>query len=288
MLKSVQTIFGQYTISFYSNEKEVLHYLTCHFEKHLTDTPPDITVLLSLNTHISPDHFKLGTRYKYLVQDEYFDFGPGLIQGTWDSTTRICKIKAAAFLFTQDYVWLFDRYLCRLFYTMSINEKNPDQQEIIVHCTGVARNGKGYIFFGPPGSGKSTVASFSENDEVLHDDMNIISMDNGETLLQGVPFNPKLIERGCGCVPLSMIFSLNQSDVTRVEALTPAAALSKLAPETVLPQTVIDRHNRKSFEYLLDALKKLCKAVPCYNLYFKKDASFWDEIKKMEGNNGRN
>ncbi len=288
MLKSVQTIFGQYTISFYSNEKKVLNYLKRHFEKHLTDTPPDITVLLSLDTHISPDHFKLGTRYKYLVQDECFDFGPGLIQGTWDSTTRICKIKAAAFLFTQDNVFLFDRYLCRLFYTMSINEKNPDQQEIIVHCAGVARNGKGYIFFGPPGSGKSTVASFSENDEVLHDDMNIVSMNNEKILLQGVPFNPKLIERVNKRVPLSMIFSLNQAEATSVQPLSPSAALLKLAPETFLPQTVIDRHNRKSFEYLLDALKKLCTAVPCYNLYFKKDASFWDEIKKMEGNNGRN
>ena len=288
MLKPIRTNFGKYTISIYNDEIGIRNYLVRHFEKHLTDTLPDIKVLLSLDTHISPDYFKPGTRYKYLVQNESFDFGPGLIQGTWDSTTRTCKIKAAAFLFTQDYVWLFDRYLCRLFYTMSINEKNPDQQEIIVHCTGVARKGKGYIFFGPPGSGKSTVASFSEKDEVLHDDMNIISMDNDEILLQGVPFNPKLIERGCGCEPLSMILSLNQSEVTSIESLLPAAALRKLVAETMLPQTVIDRDNHKPFEYLLGALKKLCTAVPCYDLYFKKDASFWDEIKKMESNNGKN
>lgn len=285
MLEPIRTHFGKYTFSIYCDDLAIRNYLVHHFEKHLTDVPPDMAVFLSPDTLIRPESITPGSHYKYLVKGGEVNFGPGLIRGTWDKASKMCNITVAEFLFTRDHVWLFDRFLCRLFYTLAINEKKSEQSEIIVHCAGVARKGKGYIFFGPPGSGKSTVASFSEKEEVLHDDMNIISTDGSDILLQGVPFNPKLIGRGCGQVPLSMIFSLNQSKMTRIDPLSPAETLKKLVAETVLPQTVLDPDHYKPFGILLDILKKLCTAVPCYNLYFKKDASFWDEINRLEDHN---
>ena len=55
---------------------------------------------------------------------------------------------------------------------------------IIVHSAGIKRNGRGYIFFGGPGSGKSTIASFSKKFTVLHDDMNLVSLDEKTVMLK--------------------------------------------------------------------------------------------------------
>ena len=271
-----------------TDDTVIRDYLMRHFEKNLADASPDVTIRLKIDTQLRPEHFKPGTHYEYHIQDESFDFGPGLIQGIWDATARTCCITAAAFLFTREHAWLFDRYLCRLFYTLCAVDNNSNHTDIIVHGAGISRKETGFLFCGPPGSGKSTVAGLSGKNSVLHDDMNIVSMVNGEIFLEGVPFNPKCIERQSGRVPLARIFSLYQAPAAGIDPLTPAAAVKKLLPETFLPLTVTGRKTVGAFQILLTALQKLCTAVPCYTLKFTKDASFWKIIDTLEETHGRN
>ncbi len=60
MLKPIRTNFGKYTISIYNDEIGIRNYLVRHFEKHLTDTLPDIKVLLSLDYTYQPGLFQTG------------------------------------------------------------------------------------------------------------------------------------------------------------------------------------------------------------------------------------
>ena len=138
-----------------------LIFLGYTFENYLTHAPPDATIKITLIPSDRTAILKSINRYTYLIDDERFDFGPNLIHGYLDAQNRICDIRICDFILTRDEVWLFDRFLCRIFYTLSLT-KETKLETIIIHCAGIERNGKGYIFFGGPGSGKSTIASFSK------------------------------------------------------------------------------------------------------------------------------
>ncbi len=190
------------------------------------------------------------------------------------------------FLLSQDDVWLFDRFLCRLFYTLSLEKDDNTLINLIIHCAGIKKNGKGYIFFGGPGSGKSTLASFSKKFHVLHDDMNLISINKHAVLVEGVPFNPKLIERTNQGGPLSMICSLHQSEIDRIAKGTPGELIQKILPEVFLPLTLLSADRKRAFNYLLSSVRHLADSVPYYRLYFRKDDTFWEIIDREEEHHG--
>jgi hypothetical protein len=64
-----------------------------------------------------------------------------------------------------------------------------DQSGLVVHAAGVISEGKGFVFFGRSGSGKTTVSRLSMYSTVLSDDLVIIKASaSGKFWLYGVPF----------------------------------------------------------------------------------------------------
>jgi hypothetical protein len=286
MGNAIQIRFGNYNIDLICQEYQSVNFLRLHFENYLTNARPDATIKITIIRADRVAILKSINRYQYLIDGERFNFGPNLIEGCWDARNRTCDIKICDFILTQDEVWLFDRFLCRLFYTLLLEVDNDDLKTVIIHCAGIEKNGKGYIFFGGPGSGKSTIASFSKKFNVLHDDMNLVSINEKDVTVEGVPFNPKLINRTNGSGSLSMIYSLHKADVDRVERGTPEEFIQKILPEVFLPMPLLSEDKRQAFNYLLSSVRQLGNVVPYYRLYFKKDDKFWGIIEREEDNNG--
>jgi hypothetical protein len=286
MRNAIQIRFGKYNIDLICEDYKSIDFLGLHFENYLTHALPDATIKITLIPSDRTAIFKSINRYTYLIDDERFNFGPNLIYGYWDAQTRICDIRICDFILTQDEVWLFDRFLCRMFYTLALDRENKQLKTIIVHCAAIERNGKGYIFFGGPGSGKSTIASFSKKFNVLHDDMNLVFINEKELTVEGVPFNPKLIDRTNNSGTLSMICSLHQADVDRIEKGSLEEFIQKILPEVFLPIPLLSEDKKKAFNYLLSNVRQLGSVVPYYKLYFKKNDKFWEIIETEEDNNG--
>jgi len=287
MKNTIQIRFGKYNVDLICPDYKLIDFLRLHFENYLTNTHPDATLKIAIIPADRISILKSINRYTYLIDNERFNFGPNLIQGYWDVQKRICDIEICDFILTQDEVWLFDRFLCRLFYTLSLETDNEKLKTIIVHSAGIERNGKGYIFFGGPGSGKSTIASFSKKFNVLHDDMNLVSIYEKDITVEGVPFNPKLIDRTNRNGMLSMICSLHKADVDRIERGSFEEYMQKILPEVFLPLPLLSEDKKHSFQYLINCVRSLGQLVPYYRLYFKKDERFWDIIENEEEKDGK-
>lgn len=286
MENAIQVQFGKYNFDLICQDFQSIDFLRLHFENYLTNTHSDATIKITIISSDRISVLKSINRYMHIIDNGKFNFGPNLIQGYWDAQSRISHIKICDFILTQDEVWLFDRFLCRMFYTLSLESENEKLKTIIIHCAGIERNGKGYIFFGGPGSGKSTIASFSKKFNVLHDDMNLVSINDKDVTVEGVPFNPKLINRTIGSGILSMICSLHKADVDRIERGTPEEFIQKIIPEVFLPMPLLSEDKKQAFNYLLSSVRQLGEMVPYYRLYFKKDNNFWEIIETEEDNNG--
>jgi hypothetical protein len=98
--------------------------------------------------------------YQYTFINNQFNFGSGLITGDWDSEKKTYSLSVAESLFTPRNIWLFDRFLCRIFYTLSLEERIDGREEFIIHGTGVLKDGKGYLFSGPLKAARARLRSF--------------------------------------------------------------------------------------------------------------------------------
>lgn len=172
---------------------------------------------------------------------------------------------------------------------------------LIVHASAVARRTHGFLFTGPSGAGKTTIAhqSLGIADAVLHDDNVFIVHHNnhysllgspnlnskrsswawvdgeyGEYPKEGIPIDPSHE------VPLTAIFTLVQD---QSDYLVPLS--SRSAAQALLAGCIDASGNLKSFpidmKYAMHSLSKLARQVPGFELHFRKSPDFWIVIDEQ-------
>jgi hypothetical protein len=145
---------------------------------------------------------------------------------------------------------------------------------ILIHGAGIARNGKGFIFFGPSGIGKSTVSSLSSHSITLNDDLSLIMPypDRIWTIFSTPFANPGQKIQNIS-VPLKGMYLLTQSEEVSLRELSRGKALAELISN--IPVISGDINFSKQ---LLTTCIDILREIPIYNLHFKNDPSFWDVI----------
>jgi hypothetical protein len=161
----------------------------------------------------------------------------------------------------------------------------------LLHGAGIIHQGKGYLFFGHSGAGKTTVARLSIGDQILNDDLVILlpssfmpevgtekQVENGFPgwAIHATPFwNPTQVKPSPVSVNLAGMFHLIQDKRVYLEPLRTGQALAELvASIPLIPMDV------KHGDTILDRIESLQKQVPIYNLHFLPDASFWRVIER--------
>ncbi len=282
----VRVQFGSFIIDLTCEREDVADFIKVHFDETSSAAPSDVSLKVSVLSDENIPNIESGKSYVHSVDKHKFNFGPDLIKGSWNDKKRTCRLALSESILSTEEIWLLNRIMCRIFYTLFFKEKGDDKKAFIVHSSAVIKNGKGYVFFGPAGSGKSTVAHFSERCEVLHDDMNLVVMSQKGSLVQGIPFNPTQLRLSDRRGPLSMFFSLHKSDEAKIEKGSRDEFASAVLPEIFLPQPVLSGGRRQAFQYLLNCVNELAEKVPYYRLFFKRDKSFWDPIEALEDVHG--
>ena len=145
----------------------------------------------------------------------------------------------------------------------------------LIHAACADINGKGYLFPGRSGAGKSTIARLfaSEGYETLSDDRVIIRHIDGLFRSFGTPWPGDAQIAVNRHLPLAGIFFLAQSTANRVVGITPREALEKLLPVTSIPW-----YDAETMSKILAFLNGLVATVPSYVLYFTPDRSAVDLV----------
>jgi len=143
---------------------------------------------------------------------------------------------------------------------------------LFFHASSIKRNKKGYLFSGKSGSGKTTICEISKDITAIHDEMSAVRRNHeGYFLFQPLDEEEREV---VGPQKLDAVFFIRQSKVNRLKRLSLKKSLKESLPHCAnlsCGTNVIDVYNN-----LLD----LFKNVPVYNMYFKKDPSFWRLIDR--------
>ncbi|MBI4536562.1 MAG: hypothetical protein HY712_01240 [candidate division NC10 bacterium] len=134
-----------------------------------------------------------------------------------------------------------------------------DFGSVLLHACGISWQGRGYLFVGSSGAGKSTTAGLwkAAGGTMLNDDRTILEASPGGIRIHATPWFGQHPDVGGTATPLHAIFFLRQGPDVAFEPLRPVAAAALLFAKSFPPLWDPERLART-----LEVLEAACRDVP--------------------------
>jgi len=149
---------------------------------------------------------------------------------------------------------------------------------LLLHAAAVLKDKRAFLFFGPSGGGKSTIAWLSRDYEVMADDVAAVRKIKNRFYVFSTPWRQSGFVRTDAKTSgrVSAIFFIKKSRRIRFKPLRPEDALARIVGRQV--------HFLKYTDMLLAGkifftTYDLVKSVPAYEMEFKKDGDFWLKLE---------
>ncbi|MEA2162304.1 MAG: hypothetical protein QOK37_431 [Thermoanaerobaculia bacterium] len=144
-------------------------------------------------------------------------------------------------------------------------------------CGIIDRDGRGHLFAGQSGAGKSTTARvwLADGDyQIVSDDRVIVRFTDGEWRMFGTPWHGEAKLSAQASAPLAAIYLLTQARQTELIALPPAQAAAALFSCAFPPF-----YHAGAVAFTLACLERLVQEIPVRRLRFMPDRSVIDCIR---------
>ena len=150
----------------------------------------------------------------------------------------------------------------------------PGMGGLALHAASVVKGGRAYVFPGKSGAGKTTIAKLSSGTDLLTDEVSIVRGIGEQAVAYGTPFCGELRKPGQNIkAPIAgLYFPVKDSNIYVQEL--PA----KVALEMLLPCVVLFGQEQDIMEKAFHLSYQLASSIPCYELHFRPEPSFWNCI----------
>jgi hypothetical protein len=209
-----------------------------------------------------------------------FSVADGLITGKFSPASGEGELVVQAIIMEGNFARIFEQILYQAYWS-AIRRKGVDS--ILVHSSAVVRDGKGYLFTGRSGSGKSTVTALSEGAKVLNDEISLIDYSKDRVMVSDTPFNGFFPGKEEGSAPLAGVMLLRQAKFHRITRTRSAESIKTLSKEIVPPMGLETQLSPSIYWDMLGYAKRISESVPLYIMEFLPDPGFWPHIERMEG-----
>lgn len=145
-------------------------------------------------------------------------------------------------------------------------------RDIFIHASGVVHDGKGYVFSGVSGKGKSTMAELwkQKGAEIIHDDRLVIRKKGSVFVMHNTPVYENDYPKEA---VVSRIYLIEHGKENRSERLKGAASVT-----SVMVNCIQHNWGQETIRMLLESVNDLCNEVPVYRLSFKPDQEVTEKI----------
>ena len=153
-----------------------------------------------------------------------------------------------------------------------------DRDGCILHSAGAVMDGKGLLFIGCSGAGKTTISMLLEPfAEILCDDRNIVRRYGPEWKVFGTWSHGDLATVSPESAPLRAILFLEQSEGNRISPIEDKIEVVRRLLDAVIRPFV----SREWWEKTLAIVGQIARDVPCYRMEFDKSGKIVQELKRL-------
>jgi hypothetical protein len=158
-----------------------------------------------------------------------------------------------------------------------IMHRLTQERAIELHSCGIVRGqGRGNLFVGHSGAGKSTTTRLwteFETVEVLSDDRIIVREHDGEMFMYGTPWHGEAKFASPNRAPLQRIFILQHGHGNVLTRLSASQGVAELFARSFVPF-----HRHEYIDSALDFLQSLVAVTPCYLYEFEPSPTAVERI----------
>jgi len=148
-----------------------------------------------------------------------------------------------------------------------------------VHAVGIVdEEGRGHLFLGHSGAGKSTTARLwkaQSNAEILSDDRIILRLREGRVWMYGTPWHGDAGIASPECAPLSRLYLLEHSRKTELSPVSRGRAAAELLARSFVPH-----YSPRGLRFTLEFLDRVALETPCFVFRFLPDKSAVEAIRR--------
>lgn len=137
-------------------------------------------------------------------------------------------------------------------------------------CGVIDHSGRGHLFVGQSGAGKTTTARMWGDDarEIVSDDRVIVREEEGELWIHGTPWHGEAELASPARAPLAGVYLLTQAKENELRALPDAVAVARLFGCTFPPF-----HNPEAIAFTMSMLARIVSRVPVREFRFTLDGN---------------
>lgn len=167
----------------------------------------------------------------------------------------------------------FESFL-RVIYSLIL----PQEEGLAIHASSLMKAGKAYLFPGKSGTGKTTLVRLSPDATLLTDEISIVRGIGVDPVAFGTPFHGDLGIPGQNTsAPISGLYFPVKDRKSYLKKLSSKGALEKL-----LPNVVFFGQEQKLLRRVFHLSCELAISLPCYDLHFLPEPSFWSLIDEQK------
>jgi len=151
---------------------------------------------------------------------------------------------------------------------------------VLLHACGVSDHGRGLLFVGSSGAGKSTMAELWKNGEgvtILSDDRVIVREEEGRFWAYGTPWHGDARLCSPESVPLEAIFLIRHGGENSIMRLEEA----RKVVSGLLVRSFPTFWKAEGMAFALEFLDRMSRGVPCYDLGFMPDKSIVQLVRSV-------
>jgi hypothetical protein len=146
----------------------------------------------------------------------------------------------------------------------------------LLHAAGGIRNGRGYLFSGVSGAGKTTLARLAPPEvRLLTDEISYVRRESEGYRVYGTPFSGELGLKGMDIsAPLAAVYLIAHGSGNRLERIPPVKAAARL-----LRNTLFFARDPELVAAVFAGVCDLAARVAVYHLEFVPDSKVWGMVE---------